>query len=634
MKTLRDFQKTIFDKLVVSNEHISLLDMPCGCGKGELYCHYATMFDIIVIMSPLKQHVDQNIKRLKDYLPDHRFITFDSDYYCNMTNINIHNVITQQKRSVIGITYCAYERGIVSFQNIKQQKSLIICDEVHNVTKYECIYRSLFSNFSKVLLSTATPNETNIGFLENRQRDTYYLSVGEAIEKHYITDYKIFIPQLDDNLEEDTLMNTDYETKVKFMKTTINKTKCKKIIVYLYSITECDEFIECCKSHIEGDYWYNTISCHVDLDSRKKILDDFQNNDKDVSILCSIHILDECIDIPKCDGVFLININQNDDIKLVQRVFRSMRLDSTSPDKIATIMLWSYDIDMACNILNILKEKDNRYCFHDKINVLDMEIDNNYGDGNGKSKLCTYLNTISQNENDVWNNKFVKMCEYSIELDRLPEKNDVYENINIGEWVHCQKVLYCKNMLPKKRLNCLVSISLFKKWVDMYNTNISNCQKQPSLSQTEKIIDVIDTNMEEIEYNNTEDQCIENKPSSSSSSTYEVTENKKRGRGRPRNPFPKDPREAQRKASKKWYSNPENRERARKHNAIRQTTPYSYALRTISQCRRMNEDPTSFMIEKYKLRKLEDGTWITDIKKPDFPSMKKEKTDYIVLSDN
>ena len=152
MNILKDFQQIVFDKLKKSNEHVSLLEMPCGCGKGEIYCHYATLFDKIVIVSPLKQHVEQNIKRLKAYLPDHKIITFDSDYYNNMSNINIYNIICSNIRCVIGITYCAYERTVVSFSNMKELKSLIICDEVHNVTKYENIYRSLFNNFSNKLL--------------------------------------------------------------------------------------------------------------------------------------------------------------------------------------------------------------------------------------------------------------------------------------------------------------------------------------------------------------------------------------------------------------------------------------------------------------------------------------------------
>lgn len=776
MNILKDFQQIVFDKLKKSNEHVSLLEMPCGCGKGEIYCHYATLFDKIVIVSPLKQHVEQNIKRLKAYLPDHKIITFDSDYYNNMSNINIYNIICSNIRCVIGITYCAYERTVVSFSNMKELKSLIICDEVHNVTKYENIYRSLFNNFSKVLLASATPNKLNLEFLENKETDIYYLSVGEAIERKNITDYNIYLPLLqdidDDNIEDNfqnTIYDTDFKSKVEFMKNTIKKSKCKKIIVYLSSISECDEFIEYCKSNINEDYWYETISCHVDIQERRTILHDFQNNDKIVSILCSIHILDECIDIPKCDGVFLVKINHDAEIRIVQRVFRSMRLDSENPNKKASIMLWCDDIDTTCTVLNILKEKDNRYYFNDKIKIVNTDESSDNDGGSMKAKVLLYLETMSYNENQIWNDKFIKMCEISSELDKLPHRSYIYKNTNIGDWVHCQKMLYSKNMLPSNRLKILLSNSFFKEWtyickiksIENENTNFekkkndlpshnsseyftemfkifndecSKCgrlivynhkvngisigswlntqkmkfknelllseQKALLLSNTyfmnwtksyelnnpkidsyrkyeefKEILQLCNNNFLKLwkEYPNMKTQLqkwklyfksnklseeikellygdevlkkyFENKyilnydyefsiNSESSSKrkneneedihnkkqkNHNVETHKQYDANKKVDKTPEEIayeyKERRKYASKKWLSKPGNREKANDKNKIAAKTPYAYALHTIRRYRKLNKDPPSNMIEKYKLIKLDDGTWKTQLK--------------------
>ena len=795
MNVLKDFQQIVFDKLKISNEHVSLLEMPCGCGKGEIYCHYATLFDKIVIVSPLKQHVEQNIKRLQKYLPDYKIITFDSDYYSNMSNINILDIICSNTKCVIGITYCAYERSIVSFSNMKDLKSLIICDEVHNITKHEDIYRVLFNNFSKVLLASATPNKLNLKFLENKETDIYYLSVGEAIERKNITDYNIYLPLLkdiDDKDNEDNLENTIYDTgfesKVEFMKNTIEKSKCKKIVVYLSSISECDEFIEYCKSNINEDYWYETISCHVDIQERRTILHDFQNNKNAVSILCSIHILDECIDIPKCDGVFLVKINHDAEIKIVQRVFRSMRLDSENPEKKASIMLWCDDIDTTCTVLNILKEKDNRYCFNDKIKIVNTDESSDNDGGSMKAKVLLYLETMSYNENQIWNEKFIKLCEISSELDKLQPRNYVHKNTKIGDWVHCQKMLYGKNMLPSNRLKTLLSNSFFKEWTHMYKiksieketsnnmrdqkeqtmNNLPSynsyeyfyemfkifdkeCSKLGSLIVYNHIVNGISIGswlntqkmkfkndllsakqkalmLSNIHFKNWSDTYKLNNPKKDYFKEYEkykealkscnddfekmwndfpninkilkiwkgkiklnklsedlsellwrdttltkyfnneiIIENctytcrrntlpiqfvstKKRKYEETENPIEtqttknekisnynqplmtitpeevrKDFKDKHNKAVRKWFSNPENRAKHREKNKMLQKTPYAYALKAINSYRKLNQDPTPYMIEKYKLIKSEDGSWKTLLPKITTEIVMKEK---------
>ena len=767
MNELRDFQKTIFDKLTKSKEHISLLDLPCGCGKGEIYCHYAQLFDKVIIVSPLKQHVEQNIKRLRSYLPNHKVITFDSDYYYNMFDIDLHNIICSNNKCVIGITYCAIERNIISFSDIKDLSSLIICDEVHNITKYDNMYKSLFSKFSKVLLASATPNKLNLEFIEDKDTDIYYLSVGEAIERKYITDYNMYIPIITEFDKDNIIYDSDFETKVKFMQHTINKSKCKRIVVYLSSINECNEFIDCCKSHISENFWYNTISCHVDMDERKTILREFQNNDSEVSILCSIHILDECIDIPKCDGVFLIKINHDADIRIVQRVFRSIRLDPQNSNKIASIMLWCEDIDMACNILNVLKEKDNRYCFNDKIKMIGDYYSNDSDCSSARAEFLMYLDTMSYNENQLWNDKFIKLCEISYESEGLPARNDVYENINIGSWVHSQKMLYSKNMLPTKRRNILLSNRYFKEWTDIYKIKTINkndkkekknyiinksaynhkdyfkemfklfdeeCDKIDGMIVYNHVVNDISIgswlNTQKMKYKNnslSDEQTsllLSNKYFTEWSENYKtntvksnqftkyeefkellkscnndfvklwveypdmkkqlqkwkvyVRENKcseelsevllsndtlkkyfdnkiqldiEKGSNKKRKyssvtvpnkkqrtlendtddciiiedvktKSPDDIRNNSRKAMQKWYSNPANREKFNVIQHLYSKTDYAMALHTINRYRKLKQDPTSAMIKKYKLVKMENGKWTTQIPKVDRKQLK------------
>ena len=92
-----------------------------------------------------------------------------------------------------------------------------------------------------------------------------------------------------------------------------------------------------------------------------------------------------------------------------------------------------------------------------------------------------------------------------------------------------------------------------------------------------------------------------------------------RSRGRPRLQNPKDPRQIQKEATAKWFSKPENRAKHNKAQAVRQTTDYAYALKAINTYRKKGEDPSAYMIDKYKLKKQADGTWITEVPKPEEP---------------
>jgi ERCC4-related helicase len=87
---------------------------------------------------------------------------------------------------------------------------------------------------------------------------------------------------------------------------------------------------------------------------RIKKLDDF-NNSEEISILCSVEILDECIDIPSCDS-FYITYNCVSKIRIIQRISRALRKHN---NKIAKILIWCENINTINPIINAIKEIDD-----------------------------------------------------------------------------------------------------------------------------------------------------------------------------------------------------------------------------------------------------------------------------------
>ncbi len=96
---------------------------------------------------------------------------------------------------------------------------------------------------------------------------------------------------------------------------------------------------------------------------RDEILKDFQKEDgKKIKILCSIQILNECIDIPNCDCVFIGNVSESSsEITMVQRLCRANRLMKENPNKIANCFMWTDDLNKIVGTLSLLKNNDIYY---------------------------------------------------------------------------------------------------------------------------------------------------------------------------------------------------------------------------------------------------------------------------------
>ena len=135
------------------------------------------------------------------------------------------------------------------------------------------------------------------------------------------------------------LINKAYHLLIKLKE--INSKKC---ITFLRSIIECEEFIKILAlvdAFVGLDFESHQITCNTSKKEREKILNKFNSNKK-VQILCNVHVLDEGIDIPKCDVVYLTNPIDNI-INVIQRISRCNRIDKNNPDKIANVLLWAKD---------------------------------------------------------------------------------------------------------------------------------------------------------------------------------------------------------------------------------------------------------------------------------------------------
>lgn len=237
---------------------------------------------------------------------------------------------------------------------------LFIIDEFHNISKNNLInpdnelYKLLYSNH-KILFVSATPriyeleyDEEYYNFDEIFGDVIYNMNFTDAIKNKYICDYKIWIPCINENNEtlntELSIYKIDENIKAKcnFLISCLLNNGSKKCIIYCKNTEELNDMInginELNKFYYL-DFEINQITYKNTDKSRNEILNNFSNNKK-IQLLFSIRILDECIDIPLCNSIYITH-PCNSKIRAIQRISRCLRIDKNNKFKIGNIYIWS-----------------------------------------------------------------------------------------------------------------------------------------------------------------------------------------------------------------------------------------------------------------------------------------------------
>jgi superfamily II DNA or RNA helicase len=114
-----------------------------------------------------------------------------------------------------------------------------------------------------------------------------------------------------------------------------------------------------------------SISCENSNKERKEILKSFSENDDKIQLLFNIKILNECIDIPSCDSIY-ISYPPKNKITTIQRINRATRINKNNPYKIANIYIWCDEYEEILETLSSIKEYDSM--FKDKIKITGKDL--------------------------------------------------------------------------------------------------------------------------------------------------------------------------------------------------------------------------------------------------------------------
>ena len=409
--TIRDYQLDAYNKL--RNKPLAILSLPCGMGKTYTASMLAKHYDNIIIISPLRYLAHQTLEHFKKYL--------DISYEPILISVDGKRkigIIEQyiKDKNIISATYDSVD---IVIQLIDKLRNIyIIIDEFHNLSennvndKENNMYKLINYECDKIFLS-ATPIKNFMNIM-----DIYNYSWNDAIINKYICDFTIYIPDKNENyqifvelIKKSCVSNIDEKIikKAYFMLKSMLFNGDKKCICYMtcieFSNSMCNVLEWLSKLlNVNIEYWQ--IDCNTRKTIREKIINKFKTSAK-IAIIINVHILDEGINIPECDSVFITQPSNNI-INIIQRMCRANRV---------------LDNKNKCNIYLWCREKKT-----------DIILDNIYDNTNGfiKDKVFIY-NTINKIVNKYSINNINNILE-SIS-DKNTNKKYYIKDINAATYL-------------------------------------------------------------------------------------------------------------------------------------------------------------------------------------------------------
>ena len=358
------YQIDAYNKLSINGRNT--LTMPCGTGKTYISYMLSLHFDNVIILSPLISTSEQLYKYYKQY------------YSPSNVNISLYNCKSKNKfinktgKNIIISTYDSV--NLIYDKIICLYNKLIIIDEYHNLSinalnNYNEYMNKLLTCTDNYLFMSATPHKHKSRYTHIFGSNEYYLSWDDAIKNKYICDYKFYYPNAEklDNkiialkstysLSNIEMIKSILINKAYYLLECIKQCKLRKIIVFLKSINESHDFTRILKVlniYFELKININEINCNTSNATRNKYITRFTLNNEFINILCNVHILDEGIDIPECDSVYITHPNNNA-INFIQRISRCNRLKKDGPN-IANVIIWAKTEHKIINIDKLISD--------------------------------------------------------------------------------------------------------------------------------------------------------------------------------------------------------------------------------------------------------------------------------------
>lgn len=465
-----------------------ILSLPCGCGKTYTSFMIANEYDHIIIMSPLREFASQNLKRYIEYGFDaSKTLLVDMDGIRDLDTIKAF--INGNEKLLISCTYTSMDlitQCLDLFRN-----ALFIVDEFHNLSKVNIsqaedpIFQLLMSEH-KILFMSATPRIYDIEYDDNNLLDmeclfgdvVYNMNMTDAISKKYICDYRIWLPAVHENNSELDKELSIYDidnglkNRCKFLYSCISNNGSRKCIIYCTDTNDMKKMMECMKT-LNDFYIMNiqmaSISCEDSEKQRKESLRQFSEENDKIHLLFNIKILNECIDIPACDSVY-ISYPPKNKITTIQRICRANRIDKNNSYKTANIYIWCDEYEDILQTLSSIKEYDVMLKNKIKLNVVDFYQTKEDKEielvKNDKVLLSHCIVGVKEFRAISWEEKLQMVTNYVKANNKLPScSSKTLSTKQLGCWLIANKKNYNKKIYMFKKTH---NVELWEQFIKDY----------------------------------------------------------------------------------------------------------------------------------------------------------------------
>jgi superfamily II DNA or RNA helicase len=359
------------------------LTMPCRMGKTLVAGHWLQHhgYRRILAMAPMKISVDNLRTRFACFLPGYADLLVDSDDEGTTDPAQIQHFLHENADKPV-IIYTTYQSAlyVMKAMDVDYGTWCIIGDEIHHADEELCAFINTFR--TSLCMSATFPAEVRERLdIDNVVKVTF----ATGIAGNYITDYKIWLPYVENDTIDitiaselaDVTQDQDMMKKALFLATSMLGTGSRKVIVYHESQAACEQFMQICQQVFVNYHglqlWTQQLTSDTasTQDARQTILNAFQEGSRDVChVLNSVRILDEAVDIPACDSVFITSVGEaSSDIRFLQRTQRASTIDRNTPNKINNIFVWASGFEQCLNAMSMLRDADPE--FHKKLQVRD-----------------------------------------------------------------------------------------------------------------------------------------------------------------------------------------------------------------------------------------------------------------------
>lgn len=484
-------------------ESAALVSLPCGMGKTVVLGHHirtATAYNLIVVASPLRMHAKQTLRRLLPFLPtDVAVVLVDSDSLYNeddqaelrglatcTTSIDVvRAALASHPLVFVSTTFKSLVNVIGRLDQLRSPSTLLVLDEAHNITQN--VADVVCNGISHTMLLTATPGILMRERMAEGFRDVYSYSLGDAIRQGFVCDYRIVIPTLrfnqnDENADasldmaippclqdraDDHIMELVLP-KALFLANGMLEQGCVRCVVFCANIAECDVFCTafrrvCNEYHGIDDVYVASIVASTpcaDRACRLRAFEDYRGTGgrRFFSVVTSVRILSEGVDIVTCDSVFLSAPSSDvDGIQSIQRLCRANRRDPKNPSKVAHCFVWCDDMNATASMLYSLRFAGGAELNRDRICVQRSKYEVMTGSGfiadaEAAEQTSTRLLTRVQSIGCIcfrgmWYKRLEQVEAYLLAQGKRPNLNaSDSDEKKLGKWLWQQDTNYAKNL--------------------------------------------------------------------------------------------------------------------------------------------------------------------------------------------